>query len=138
MLAFSQNSFVALVDFGCIKILVGIRIISKYSVYFLQYSSINHKLIMDRIIQAHNKNETFAIKINEFSAYAGSAKVKRLASKDRAGMTDMMNAVGGMSLTGQDQNESGGGRDSMKLPPKKIAYNKPAEKDCLQHATNTL
>jgi hypothetical protein len=44
--------------------------------FYLLHSNIDKKIIMDKIVEAHHKNETFAIKIGEFSSLT-SAKLSR-------------------------------------------------------------
>ena len=83
------------------------------------YSSVSHKLIMERIVHAHHANQTFTIKINDFSAYSGSSKVRR-RSKERSTMAELVNAVAGMDVKEMPLNT----RESIKMPPKKISYNK--------------
>jgi hypothetical protein len=47
-----------------------------FSFFYLVHSNIDKKIIMDKIVEAHHKNETFAIKIGEFSSLT-SAKLSR-------------------------------------------------------------
>jgi hypothetical protein len=46
------------------------------------HSSINHKLIMERIVHTHTINETWAIKLNDFSNY--STKYAKRKSKEKS------------------------------------------------------
>ena len=47
-------------------------------------SSINLKLIHDRVVMAHQQNETFAIKIGEFSSTASAKYIKHQSRKEKS------------------------------------------------------
>ena len=47
-------------------------------------SSINLKLIHDRVVMAHQQNETFTIKIGEFSSTASAKYIKHQSRKEKS------------------------------------------------------
>ena len=56
-----------------------------FSSFFISLgSSINLKLIHDRVVMAHQQNETFAIKIGEFSSTASAKYIKHQSRKEKS------------------------------------------------------